>query len=264
VARNASALSTAPSVLATLLRISRKRFETAGAGLRWIQTGAMRFGRSFREQLCDAFPGARIYLHYGLSEAMRVTFMELQSEVGKRHTEGRPSAGVEIAILGEAGERLGPGREGTIAIRGRNVALGYLNEDAWRASCRDGWFVTADRGSVDEDGYLVFAGRSDDVINANGNIVHPDEIEARLHGLLAKRAFAVLGIPDPRDVKDKIIVLAIEGRAECTAEDVARGMQGAPDFMIPRIVISLERLPRTASGKVSRAQLAKELAGRLI
>ena len=258
-----NALSTVPSVLATLLRLSRKRFETAGAGLRWVQTGAMRFDRSFRDTLCEAFPNARIYLHYGLSEAMRVTFMELHGEAGKRHTEGRPSAGVEIAILGESGERLGPGREGTIAIRGRNLALGYLNEDAWRASCRDGWFVTADRGSLDEDGYLVFAGRSDDVINANGNMVHPDEIEARLHRLLAKRAFSVLGMPDPRGVKDKIVVLAIEGRAECTAEDIAREMEGAADFMIPRIVISLERLPRTASGKVSRAQLAKELAGRL-
>ncbi len=258
-----NALSTVPSVLASLLKIGRRRFQSAGAGLRWIQTGAMRFDRSFRNDLCESFPDARIYLHYGLSEAMRATFMELQSTPTKRHTEGRPADGVEICVLGENGEQLGPSTVGTIAIRGRNLALGYLNAAAWRAASRGGWFVTADRGMIDEDGYLVFIGRADDVINTNGHIVHPDEIEGYLHGLLSPRNFSVVGVPDPRSIKDKIIALAIEGAAAVSAMDVARAMSGAPDFMIPRVIVPIERFPRTRSGKVIRAQLSEQIERQL-
>jgi long-chain acyl-CoA synthetase len=259
----ANALSTVPSMLATLLRLSEGRLKAAGAGLRWIQTGAMRFDRAFRDQLCRVFPGARIFLHYGLSEAMRVTFIELHETPLKRHTEGQPADGVEIAILDENGERLGPGSEGRIAVRGRNLALGYVDNEAWQRCLRDGWFVTADRGSLDEDGYLVFAGRSDDVINVNGNLVHPDEIESRLFGFLGRHNFSVVGVSDPRNVKDKVVVLAVEGDPGIGLEEIVEAMAGTVDYMIPHRLVKLERLPRTASGKVSRAMLAKELADRL-
>jgi long-chain acyl-CoA synthetase len=263
LARGANALSTVPSMLATLLRLSEARLKAAGAGLRWIQTGAMRFDRAFRDQLCRVFPGARIFLHYGLSEAMRVTFIELHETPLKRHTEGQPADGVEIAILDENGERLGPGSEGRIAVRGRNLALGYVDNEAWQRCLRDGWFVTADRGSLDEDGYLVFAGRSDDVINVNGNLVHPDEIESRLFGFLGRHNFSVVGVSDPRNVKDKVVVLAVEGDPGIGLEEIVEAMAGTVDYMIPHRLVKLERLPRTASGKVSRAMLAKELADRL-
>lgn len=258
----ANALSTVPSILATLLRISRRRLELAGGGVRWIQTGAMRFDLSFREGLCDVFPAARIFLHYGLSEAMRVTFLDVHNEAHKRHTEGRPAEGVEIAILDEEGKPLPAGTEGRIAVRGRNLALGYIDAAAWQKVCRDGWFVTADRGKLDEDGYLVFSGRADDVINANGHIVHPDEIESRLHRLLRNRAFSVVGVPDPRGIKDKVIVLAVEGDAP-SVEAIAAAMGNVPDFMIPRIVVAVDRLPTTATGKVIRAKLAADLAARV-
>jgi long-chain acyl-CoA synthetase len=258
----ANALSAAPSVLASILRASSKTLAEAGAELRWIQTGAMRFDPTFRDRLCDAFPGARIYLHYGLSEAMRVTFLELQGAPHKRHTEGGPADGVEIAILGPDGEQLARGEQGIIAVRGRNVCLGYTDPALWKKSCRDGWFVTSDRGLIDEDGFLVFSGRDDDAINANGFLVHPDEIESRLQRLFATQAFTVLGLPDPNCIKDKIIVVCVEGATAITLTDVAAAMSGSEAHMIPQTLTWVETLPLTVTGKVNRAELAKRLAQR--
>lgn len=257
-----NALSAAPSVLASILRASEKRLAMSGAGLRWIQTGAMRFDPAFRDRLCKAFPTTRIFLHYGLSETMRVTFIELHAEAHKRHTEGRPADGVEVAILGPQGQRLPPGEEGVIALRGRNLCLGYTDGALWKRTYRDGWFVTSDRGIVDKEGYVIFAGRDDDAINAGGFLVHPDEIEARLQSLFPKQAFSVVGIPDPEGIKDKIIVVCVEGESTVTPKDVATAMEGSEAHMIPRLVASIVKLPRTRTEKVNRAELARVLSQR--
>jgi long-chain acyl-CoA synthetase len=254
-----NAFSTVPSILASILKFHTKRIRSAGANLRCIQTGAMRFDQSFRNQLCEIFPSSRIYLHYGLSEAMRVTFIELQTEVTKRHTEGRPAEGVDIAILGDRGEILQSGSEGTIAVRGKNVALGYLDQSAWHSTYRDGWFITSDRGKLDEDGYLIFSGRVDDVINTNGYIIHPDEIESRLHHLFSRQNFSVVGLSDPHGIKDKIIVLAVEGECYLTLEDLVVAMGDAPNYMVPKNIVSVNEIPRTASGKVSRTKLIEQI-----
>jgi long-chain acyl-CoA synthetase len=259
----ANALSAAPSVLASILRANAKTLAEAGAKLQWVQTGAMRFDPTFRDRLCDTFPRARIYLHYGLSEAMRVTFLELQGTPHKRHTEGRPADGVEIAILGPDGEHLPRGEQGNIAIRGRNVCLGYTDRARWQNSCRDGWFVTSDRGLIDEDGFLVFSGRDDDAINANGFLVHPDEIESRLQRLFTTQAFTVLGLPDPNCIKDKIIVLCAEGATTVTMTDVAAAMSESDAYMVPQTLTWVETLPLTVTGKVNRAELAKVLVQRM-
>jgi len=252
----ANALSAPPSVLITLLKTSPQRFRAA-ARLRWIQTGAMRFDKRFRELLSQMFPEARIFTHYGLSEAMRATFLDVQGTPEKLHTEGRAADGVEIGIFNERRERLPAGMDGIIGIKGRNVCLGYVDRDEWQRTYEDGWFFTSDRGLLDEDGYLVFSGRADDVVNVNGFIVHPDEIESRLAPLFPTQAFSVVGIPDPAGLKDSIVVLCIEGAVSVSPEQVRSALREAEEFMVPKNIIAMRELPRTHTGKVIRAQLSK-------
>jgi acyl-CoA synthetase (AMP-forming)/AMP-acid ligase II len=257
----ATALSTTPSTLAALLTRRPTEFGEAAQSIRWLQTGAMRFDKSLRDQLCDLLPNAGIFAHYGLSEAMRTTFMDLQAHPDKRHTEGPAADGVLIEIRDPAtGSALPLGEEGAIAVSGSNLCLGYTDDALWQAACVDGWYVTNDLGRLDEDGYLVFAGRSDDVINANGNIVHPDEIESRLAALLGATPFSVVGVADPDGVRDAVVVLCVEGDDPPALRDVRAAMKTAPDFMTPKHVVRVAQIPRTGTGKVSRARLAAEVA----
>jgi acyl-coenzyme A synthetase/AMP-(fatty) acid ligase len=252
----ANALSAPPSVLVTLLGTSPERFRSA-ARLRWLQTGAMRFDPTFRESLCRMFPETGIFTHYGLSEAMRATFLDVQGSPEKIHTEGRAADGVEIGIFNERRERLPAGADGIIGIKGRNVCLGYVDTEQWRTTYEDGWFFTSDRGLLDEDGYLVFLGRADDAVNVNGFIVHPDEIESRLAPLFPTQAFSVVGVPDPAGLKDSIVVLCIEGAVSVSPDQIRSALDGAEKFMVPKNIIAMQQLPRTHTGKVMRAQLSR-------
>ncbi len=258
-----NALSAAPSIIATLMQSMEGAFADTARQIRWLQTGAMRFDSGFRQRLIAMMPEAGIFLHYGLSEAMRVTFLEADRHPDKLHTEGPPAEGVEIAILDDEMQPVDQGEEGTIAVRGRNLCLGYLDENLWQSNLHEGWFVTSDRGLLDSDGYLVFAGRRDDVININGVLVHPDAIESLIRPLFPTQTYTVVGIDDPAGVKDRVPALVVEGDHDVTLDAVASHMRGVEPEMVPVMVRSVEVLPRTRSGKVVRSQLAKQISGDL-
>ncbi|MEO2266916.1 class I adenylate-forming enzyme family protein [Pseudoalteromonas sp. YIC-656] len=254
-----NAFSSAPSMIAALLRLGGEELSSLVERIKWIQTGAMRFDPLFRKQLCEALPKTRIFLHYGLSEAMRVTFFELNTHLHKAGTEGLASGCSRIRIVNECGEVLAQGESGRIAIQGSNLCLGYLDDEYWQSQLLDGWFATSDLGYLDEDQFLVFLGRYDDVINYNGVLVHPDEIESKLVSLFPKNAFCVVGIPDPGKVKDAIVTLCVEGETSISMRDVANHMQGKDANLMPNKLVKVDTLPKTRSGKVSRAELIKQL-----
>ena len=263
-----NALSTPPSVLSSLLQMPHQLTEKMRQNIKTVQTGAMRFDGLFRKQLLDTLPKANIFLHYGLSEAMRVTFFDLRAHSDKLHTEGCPSEGTELAILGEDLKPLPVGEEGLIAIRGDNRCLGYLDNDLWQSCLHDDWFVTSDIGKLDDDGFLEFKGRNDDTINANGTLVHPDEIESKIQHIWPNLTFSVVGRPDPRKLRDTLISLCVETKdldeeqiACVTMAHLKEAMNSDP-ILMPYEIIKLDQLPRTRTKKVNRAELRRILADR--
>ena len=88
--------------------------------------------------------------------------------------------------------------------------MGYLDEKLWRKQLIGDYFITSDTGVLDEDGYLVFKGRSDDVMNVNGVLIHPDEVEEKISNVWPELVFSVVGVLDPLGIKDCIIVLCLE------------------------------------------------------
>ena len=256
--QGANALAIVPSVLATLIKDHEAQLRAVGQGVRWAEVGSMRFDIEYRRRMLEIFPNARIFRQYGLSEAMRATFLNLREKPDKIHTEGRPRPGVKIEILDGDGQVLPAGQKGEIWVSGEALALGYTDDALWQARIRDGRYHTGDLGLLDEDGYLVFLGRSDDIVNVNGNLVHPAEVEADLAGLFAQ-PICVVGVADPRGVRDTVLVVCVEGATPVRKKDVAAHMAGAARHLVPEYLVSLQAFPRTATGKIRRPDLARDV-----
>ena len=252
-----TALSTPPSILSSLLRLPDEKVDQLARRIEYIQTGAMRFDITFRKKLLSSFPKTRIFLHYGLSEAMRVTLFELNARPDKIHTEGLPSRDTKICIFLDHKPVERANVEGLIGVKGANLCLGYLDEKLWKKQLIGDCFVTSDKGVLDDDGYLVFKGRSDDVMNVNGVLVHPNEVEEKISDVWPELIFSVVGVLDPLGLKDTIIVLCVQKGFPITQEELASGLKNTDMRLIPQRIIEFEELPKTRTGKINRNALSE-------
>jgi acyl-coenzyme A synthetase/AMP-(fatty) acid ligase len=202
---------------------------------------------------------------YGQTETL-MTILNYPPMTVKPGSMGKPLPGTDAAIIDAEGRRLPPGETGMLAIRLPNpqVMLGYWRDEALTRQAMleaDGatWFLTNDTVVVDEEGYLFYQGRADDVINSAGYRIGPLEVENALIEHEAVQECAVVGAPDPeRGEIVKAFVILKPGLAG--DDSLARGLQDhvkrvtAP-YKYPRRIEFVADLPRTVSGKLLRRQL---------
>ena len=177
---------------------------------------------------------------------------------------GLPTPGHDVAVIDERGQVCPPGVEGDLALMGRPPTLfaGYWEApEETEAAFRDGWYVTGDRATRDEDGQLWFAGRADDVIISSGYRIGPFEVESALDEHPAVAESAVVGVPDAdRGQIVKAFVVLRSGQEPTTrlADDLQGHVKAvtAP-YKYPREIAFIDELPRTASGKLQRGELRK-------
>jgi long-chain acyl-CoA synthetase len=167
-----------------------------------------------------------------------------------------PGAEVHIADI-DSGEPLPPGREGEIVVSGPMVVPGYWNAPEETAyAIRDGRLHTGDVGVMTEQGWLFVVDRMKDLINAGGYKVWPRDVEDVLHEHPAVREAAVVGIPDAyRGETVKAYVTLVAGSSATADELIAFARQRMAAYKYPRVVEILDRLPKTASGKLLRRAL---------
>jgi long-chain acyl-CoA synthetase len=199
-------------------------------------------------------PRATFWSGYGQSETSAyVSFSPHRDRPG---SAGRPAPLARLAILGEDDEPVPAGTVGEIAVRGPLVFQGYWNlpdETAW--TFRNGWHHTGDMGRFDEDGYLVYAGRSPakELIKTGGENVYPAEVEAALRAHEAIADAVVIGVPDPRwGEAVRAICERMPGAAVDEAELVAFVGERIARYKRPKSVVFVEALPRLDSGKPDR------------
>ena len=179
---------------------------------------------------------------------------------------GRAVPGHEVAILDAAGQPCRAGEPGIIAIRRPDpvMFLGYWNNpEATAAKFQGDWLLTGDTGSMDEDGYLRFLGRDDDVITSAGYRIGPGEVEDCLLRHPAVALAAVIGLPDALRTEQVTAVVVPRAGAEpgdSLAEEIQAFVRGRlAAHLYPRRVVFAETLPLTATGKVMRGVLRKTL-----
>ncbi|HTX54146.1 MAG TPA: long-chain fatty acid--CoA ligase [Candidatus Baltobacteraceae bacterium] len=205
----------------------------------------------------EARLGIPIYEGYGPTECAPVLTVNPPDGVRKVGSVGPPIPHVELRIVDDHDQPLPAGAVGEIVARGPNVMLGYLNRPAETAEAlRGGWYHTGDLGRVDADGYCTIVERKKDLILVGALNVYPSEVELVLSSHPAVREAAIIGVPNTaRGEVPKAFIILREG-AEATPAELVRWCRGRlANYKVPRSVVIVPDLPRTATGKVHKPTL---------
>lgn len=222
------------------------------------------------QKLREKLPQTEPYLMYGLTEAFRSTYLE-PAELNKRPTSiGKAIPNAEILVLREDGTPCDPNEPGELVHRGVHVGLGYWNAPKKTAERfkplplehqgHPGEIAvwSGDTVKRDEEGFLYFVGRKDDMIKCSGYRISPAELEEVVFELPEVAEVAALGVPHPQ--LGQAIVLAIKPvNEQVQTESIMRYCkQELPNFMHPKHIEFYDELPRNANGKIDRPKLLAE------
>ncbi len=190
-------------------------------------------------------------------------FISNRPEDVRPGTLGRVVDGFQVRVCDAEGEDVEEGEVGVMRVRGASLALGYWNDDEkTSASFRDGWFVSEDMISIDEDGYVTYGGRADDMLKVSGKWLSPQELENCLLQHEGVREAAVVGVrTEDGLVKPSAFVIPAPGFTASdalAAELQAWARARLEPYKYPREVVFLDDLPRTHLGKVDRGALARD------
>jgi len=214
--------------------------------------------------LRDIFPTARIYSMYGLTECKRCTYLPPKDIDRKPSSVGIAIPNTEMWIVDEEGNKVGPNIVGQLVIRGATVMKGYWEKtEATARKLRPGplpgeqVLYTGDYCSMDEEGYLYFVGRMDDIIKSRGEKVAPKEVENVLMNISGVKEAAVIGVPDEiLGQAVKAFVVLDEG-VTLTEKQLQNECQSClENFMVPKYIVRVPSLPRTDTGKIKKTGLS--------
>ncbi|MCC8998715.1 MAG: acyl-CoA ligase (AMP-forming), exosortase A system-associated [Candidatus Contendobacter sp.] len=250
--------------------------EAAVDSLRYITNSGGAMPRATLAALRRALPKTTPYLMYGLTEAFRSTYLPPEEIDRRPDSIGKAIPNAEILVVREDGAPCAPGEPGELVHRGALVALGYWNDPAKTAERyrpvpgqNPGLPLTelavwsGDTVRIDEDGFLYFIGRKDDMIKTSGYRVSPTEIEEVLYGSGQIAEAAALGIPHPALGQAIIAVVKPLQGAFNENELLNHCKRQLPNFMAPLQIIARQTdLPRNPNGKIDRKSLVEELRDR--
>lgn len=198
---------------------------------------------------------------YGMTETSPgATSLPPAMTRAKQGSVGLPHFFTDVRIAGAPA----PGGVGEIEIAGPNVFPGYhgLPEATAAAFTADGWFRSGDLGYLDDDGYLHVSGRLKDMIISGGENIYPAEIEQLLSEFDGVTGVAVIGVPDERWGEVPWAVVTVRNGVRVDTDTVREYLDGRlARYKLPRRVVVVDELPRTASGKVRKTDLRERLGG---
>ncbi|HEY7585949.1 MAG TPA: AMP-binding protein, partial [Candidatus Deferrimicrobiaceae bacterium] len=177
---------------------------------------------------------------------------------------GKEAFGVEVRVVDESGREVSPNQVGEIVARGPNVFAGYFRDPASTAEVlKNGWLLTGDVASVDEEGYIYIVDRKRDTLMVGGISVYPKEIEDVVAEHPAVEEAAVIGLSDYELGEVPVAVVALKKGAQADVDGIlAYCRENMAPFKVPRSVEFIPSLPRNSQGKVLKVRLkVKEISG---
>lgn len=215
-------------------------------------TLAPQLGKAWQEKF-----GIPVCEGYGLTET--APFASYNHAL--KHVPGSIGMPIDLAEMKvvdpETGETCAPGIPGEIAVRGRNVMLGYWNKpEATAEAVRDGWFYSGDIGKVDEQGYFYIVDRIKDMVAVGGMKVFPSEVERILLDAPGVADCAVVGLPEPIWGEEVVAFVVPKDKDSTEAEPIrVYCLEHLAAYKVPSRVIFTDELPRNPAGKVLKKEL---------
>ncbi len=247
--------------------------DEAKESLRYITNSGGAMPVATLAKLRASLPQTRPFLMYGLTEAFRSTFLPPEEVDRRPESMGKAIPNTEILVVRPDGAPCAPNEPGELVHRGSLVSLGYWNDPVKTAErfkpvpghnpalvLTEMAVWSGDTVRMDEEGFLYFVGRRDEMIKTSGYRVSPTEVEEVVFatGLVADAA--AVGVPHPTLGQAVVIVVApAPGKSEDTQALLDSCRKQLPMFMVPLHVDWRESLPRNPNGKYDRPKLAAEL-----
>lgn len=242
--------------------------------LRYLTNSGGKMPKSVLTAIRAKVPGSQFFLMYGLTEAFRSTYLPPEQIDHRPDSIGKAIPNAEIMVVREDGSRCAPHEPGELVHRGSLVAMGYWNDPAKTAErfkpapgqlnelpLTEIAVWSGDTVTIDEEGYLYFVGRKDDMIKTSGYRVSPTEIEEVIYASGLVKEAAAIGIE--HDSLGQAIVVVVS-----TAEGIVFDPQAVlnqckaqlPNFMVPTKIEVLPALPKNPNGKIDRKALSQQFA----
>lgn len=245
----------------------------ARTSLRYITNSGGAMPAATLEKLRAALPGTRPFLMYGLTEAFRSTYLPPEEINRRPGSMGRAIPNAEVMILRPDGSACEPNEPGELVHRGALVSLGYWNDPVKTAErfkplpaqlpglvLPEMAVWSGDTARADEDGYLYFIGRRDEMIKTSGYRVSPTEIEEVVYQTGLVLDAVAVGVPHATLGQAIVLVAAPASGAPADAQGLLdECRRRLPNFMVPQHVEWRDSLPRNPNGKFDRPRLAAEL-----
>lgn len=249
-----------PSLILNLLRLAQ-RSKDGLPTLRFITNTGAHLPHSYIADLRALLPGCQVFVMFGLTECKRVSILPPADYERKSQSVGLPLPDTECLIVDAQGQPLPPGEIGELVVRGPHVMLGYWRAPELTARRYRRWgpgsevaLFSGDACSLDQDGYLYFHGRSDDIYKQGGYRVSALEIEAATCDIPGVRQAALL---PPQGQLGAILFVASHQPAETIAAALRERLE---DYKLPAQIIPLDALPLTPNGKLDKAQLRASMS----
>jgi acyl-CoA ligase (AMP-forming) (exosortase A-associated) len=249
--------------------------EAAQTSLRYMTNSGGAMPTAALTLLKKQLPKSDFYLMYGLTEAFRSTYLEPEQLAERPESMGQAIPNATILVINDQGEHAKANEEGELVHLGVHVSLGYWQNEAKTqqkfrplpdtmhaqyGSEKAVW--SGDRVRKDEQGYLYFIGRNDDMIKCSGYRISPAEIEEVIYQHPSIKEVSAIGVPDPKLGQAILLVLVPQktnpeaGFDEKTLRQYCR--QQLPNFMQPKHIELINSLPRNPNGKINRQLLAQK------
>ncbi len=234
--------------------------------LRGIMTGSSTLPASYLESFhARGVPVGQIY---GATETGPVSVvLTLQDAMKRVGFAGWPHANLSLKLIDAEGKEVPNGVTGEVCVKAPNVMRGYWSTSGSQTleGLRNGWFHSGDMGFLDHEGCLQIVGRNKDMIISGGENIYPAEIENALMAYPGVAECAVVGLPDEKWGEVPVLALTRQPTPEglkLSVEEILAHLQNQiARFKLPRRVLFLEQLPKSALGKVQKPLLQKQLIG---
>jgi acyl-CoA synthetase (AMP-forming)/AMP-acid ligase II len=252
--------SAVPTIHQLLLTRAGGQRPECSENLRFIRSCSAALPPEMMTQLENTF-GAPVLEAYGMTEATHQMCSNPQPPAARKAGSVGPGTGVKVSIMDDAGNHVPQGQRGEVVIQGPNVVKEYENNpEANAKSFTNGWFRTGDQGYLDEDGYLLLTGRIKELINRGGEKIAPREIDEVLLAHPSVAEAVAFGIPHAT-WGEEVVAAVVLRSPEKESVILAHCREKLSDFKCPKKLYIVEKIPRTATGKIQRGAVAASIAG---